>query len=427
MMNLNRDNYESFFLDYIEGRLSAQERAELEAFLAENPDLAATLEGFEMITLPAPDSKASFDRKDQLKKQAVLCLNEENREDYYIAYLEDRLTADERLAVEADAASQPTYTQLLDTYRKTQLIAGDEASDEHFFLYRKRTLTALTPQLQSAVMVAYLEGWLNAEERSTVEKALSGNAALQKELQAYQRAVVPTETAVFPDKKRLYRKEGRIVPLYWLRYGAGAVAAGLALFFMLNLQGEGEIQHAEQPLHKPVHRSDSLIGIAPEPLVAERETSQPEPLIEQAALKNAVPPHKAAGTPATGPETVPSQAQLAVQEPTIPEPTPEVPTPSRRSDVPPLPGQAITQPQTEDLASNTLSDEKYLTPKEFVTGKIVKSEGPNEAKKSLSPGLGEKISGLFGQKVQVSSETEEDYSTYTVSIGGFEFSRKKQR
>ena len=70
MEKINSHNYEAFFLDYMEGTLSAQQEFELIDFLDRNPDLKAELEfDFEDVTLQDID-KVSFD-KSVLKKEGI--------------------------------------------------------------------------------------------------------------------------------------------------------------------------------------------------------------------------------------------------------------------------------------------------------------------------------------------------------------------
>ena len=52
-MNINRDNYEMYFLLYVDKELSAEERSAVEKFVAENADLKAELESLASATLSA--------------------------------------------------------------------------------------------------------------------------------------------------------------------------------------------------------------------------------------------------------------------------------------------------------------------------------------------------------------------------------------
>ena len=65
-MKINRNNYESFFLDYLEGNLSKADVAMVEKFISLNPDLKEELRNFEIIDLN-PD-KEEFTGKKELKK-----------------------------------------------------------------------------------------------------------------------------------------------------------------------------------------------------------------------------------------------------------------------------------------------------------------------------------------------------------------------
>jgi hypothetical protein len=66
-MNINRHNYEAFFLDYIEGRLSHDQEIELKEFLSSHPDLAPELDEYESIRLDAKE-QIIFKDKSSIKK-----------------------------------------------------------------------------------------------------------------------------------------------------------------------------------------------------------------------------------------------------------------------------------------------------------------------------------------------------------------------
>lgn len=66
-MNINRHNYEEFFLMYVDNELSAEDRRVVEQFITENPDLATELDLLAQATLlPEP---VMFSNKDSLLKQ----------------------------------------------------------------------------------------------------------------------------------------------------------------------------------------------------------------------------------------------------------------------------------------------------------------------------------------------------------------------
>ena len=63
-MKINHDNYESILIDYFDGILSDAERADVDLFLQENPEIAELFNDFEAITLSS-DSTV-YDRKEEL-------------------------------------------------------------------------------------------------------------------------------------------------------------------------------------------------------------------------------------------------------------------------------------------------------------------------------------------------------------------------
>ena len=66
-MKITRDNYEIWFLDYLEGRLNDSEKEELHQFLASHHDLAAELD--EYIPTISADGSIVYPDKEMLKKE----------------------------------------------------------------------------------------------------------------------------------------------------------------------------------------------------------------------------------------------------------------------------------------------------------------------------------------------------------------------
>ncbi|MCL6101943.1 MAG: hypothetical protein M1292_05550 [Bacteroidetes bacterium] len=66
-MKINSDNYEIWFLDYLEGRLDQQGQEEVRLFLKQNPGLASGLEAF--MPVLSMDAKLLYPDKGRLKKE----------------------------------------------------------------------------------------------------------------------------------------------------------------------------------------------------------------------------------------------------------------------------------------------------------------------------------------------------------------------
>lgn len=94
-MKINKDNYEAFFLDFVEGRLDDSSMLEMLAFLRNNPHLKEELESFADIKIPIQEE--IFTDKDYLTKFDFTntAINPGNFDDYCIAYHEKILSSAE--------------------------------------------------------------------------------------------------------------------------------------------------------------------------------------------------------------------------------------------------------------------------------------------------------------------------------------------
>lgn len=118
-MNITRDNYEAFFLDYLEGRLEENMIDEFLDFLELNPDLKKELHLFESIHLP--EEQIVFPGKVQLYKSAA----EEKSaiEIKTIAFMEGDLEKQERESFETYLSQHPELQREYDLFLKTRLVA----------------------------------------------------------------------------------------------------------------------------------------------------------------------------------------------------------------------------------------------------------------------------------------------------------------
>ncbi|OQX79976.1 MAG: hypothetical protein B6D64_03895 [Bacteroidetes bacterium 4484_276] len=93
-MQINRNNYEAYLLDYWEDNLDQKGRRELSVFFRQNPDLKKNFGEFESFRLQ-PDETLVFDNKENLKKTEVRQvgeIHEDNYEDWIIAAQEGDLS-----------------------------------------------------------------------------------------------------------------------------------------------------------------------------------------------------------------------------------------------------------------------------------------------------------------------------------------------
>jgi len=108
MNRINRNNYESYLIDLMEGNLDAQTGEELMQFLDENPDIKEEFEKFENVSLePEP---VAFKGKSELKQKIIIPvgdIDEDNFENFFIAWHENDLSPKERESVEQFVTKNP--------------------------------------------------------------------------------------------------------------------------------------------------------------------------------------------------------------------------------------------------------------------------------------------------------------------------------
>ena len=111
---ITRENYEIYFIDYMDGNLSERERAEVEAFLLVHPDMRELLDGMDEVRLEAPTDV--FDRKERLKREVT----GQEMEYFAIAAAEKVITDDERAWV-AENVEAAGFVKEVELYAKLKV------------------------------------------------------------------------------------------------------------------------------------------------------------------------------------------------------------------------------------------------------------------------------------------------------------------
>lgn len=109
---ITRNNYEEFFMLYVDGELPPAERSAVENFVRENPDLREELHMLQQTVLPA-DEQIRYAHKEELLKEEFHTgsVHAGNYEEYFILYADNELDAAERKNVEEFIRMNPVYQQ----------------------------------------------------------------------------------------------------------------------------------------------------------------------------------------------------------------------------------------------------------------------------------------------------------------------------
>ena len=164
-MMLNRDNYEMYFLLYIDNELDAVQRGEVESFIEQHPDLAIELTDLQN-TLLTEEEPAPFPDKTMLYRQA-------DKETELLLYINSELNTAEKATLEKELQLSRALQQQLQQLQQAVLPHENIVFEHKESLYRhqrrvipmspfvKRTLTA------AAVMAAVaITGWSLFNDRN---------------------------------------------------------------------------------------------------------------------------------------------------------------------------------------------------------------------------------------------------------------------
>lgn len=163
-------------------------------------------------------------------------INTGNYEEYFLLYMDNELTAEQKLMVEAFLTQHSHLREELDSLTSTRLPL-DEVS-----FGRKEEL--LSPFMKANTvdekLFLYIDNELPSAERKIVEQKISSNNdyALQHSL-LMQTKLDASEKISHPNKKELYRHTERVVVLkVWMRIAAVLIILLFGTLFLLNKDGK---------------------------------------------------------------------------------------------------------------------------------------------------------------------------------------------
>lgn len=114
---INRSNYEEFFIASTENLLSDEQKQKLNAFLNEHPALQDEFLLYQKCKLQAEEF--CFEKKESLKKEMITA---QNREEFFIRAIENQLSEAEQTALNQFLQKNPDEKKEFEMYRKTILV-----------------------------------------------------------------------------------------------------------------------------------------------------------------------------------------------------------------------------------------------------------------------------------------------------------------
>lgn len=126
-MKIDIKNYELYVIDYLDGNLSDQLKCDFEKFLEIYPDIKSEIDDLMSFSLDTPEN-VSFKNKDSIKKNIIHSLgliNEQNYNDYFIAFHEGDLCDEEIDNVQNFLILNPDTKQEFDIFASVKLKADE--------------------------------------------------------------------------------------------------------------------------------------------------------------------------------------------------------------------------------------------------------------------------------------------------------------
>lgn len=135
-MEINKNNYEEFFLLYVDGELNAAGRTAVEKFAEQYADLQEELDALLQTRLAATD-EFTFENKASLYKYEGELINNDNYQEYLLSYIDNELNNEEKRSVEALIKNNPGKKAELDILQMVKLDATEKIVFENkTVLYR---------------------------------------------------------------------------------------------------------------------------------------------------------------------------------------------------------------------------------------------------------------------------------------------------
>ena len=184
---ITRENYEIYFMDYMDGNLSARERAEVEAFLLVHPDLRELLDGMNEVWLEVPVEV--FDKKEEIKRT----VREREIEYYAIATAEGVITGEEQTWVDGNV-DKDVFEREVEMYAKVKVKPDPICRFEgKVGVYRKSGAVLFVKRYAAIAAVVALGGVV----------AIYSTRKEEFSMEDLPMTVVKTETILFPEPEAI--------------------------------------------------------------------------------------------------------------------------------------------------------------------------------------------------------------------------------
>jgi hypothetical protein len=139
MITINQNNYEHYFLLWVDGELSPEEMVAVERFIETHPDLAEELALLQDTKL-VPEEQIVFTGKSQLLKQSTNDISLDNYESWFLLFVDNELSLADRQKVELFVLQHPNLQTSFELLMQTKLAPEEWVFKNKEVLYKKEEL-----------------------------------------------------------------------------------------------------------------------------------------------------------------------------------------------------------------------------------------------------------------------------------------------
>jgi hypothetical protein len=144
-MNINRHNYEEYFILYMDNELASDERRQVEDFIQKHPDLKEELDVLLQYKME-PDISIIFDGKEELMmRDGYSSISMANYEEWLTMYVDNELTSKQRNGLEQFVAANPQVKKELEIFQQTKLQPEEIIFTNKESLYRREEKVRAIP------------------------------------------------------------------------------------------------------------------------------------------------------------------------------------------------------------------------------------------------------------------------------------------
>lgn len=179
-------------------------------------------------------------------------INRHNYEEFFLLYVDNELSSEDRRMVEDFVQLHPDLNEELELLSQFKFTPDDDIvfdNKEELLKVNGETPVSLNNYEES--LLSYIDNELTEQQRIAVERFVNTNPAAKKELELLQQTKLQPETIVFANKESLYRKEEKVrsLPVRWWRAAAAILilALGLTAVLVMNNKSIDDVPVAKNP------------------------------------------------------------------------------------------------------------------------------------------------------------------------------------